>query len=351
MGFLETAYFGNTIGKYLVAIAVILLSIVVGKIAYWIFANILKVLTKKTKTNLDDIIVEALNNPVVFFIFYVGFNYAYRMLYLSERAGVIFKNISIILLAINISWAVINLVDALIREYFAKIAEKTKTDMDDQLLPVIRSIVKIVIIIIASIAVLDNMGFDIASLLAGLGIGGLAFALAAQDTLKNFFGGVAVFTDKPFKVGDRIKLDDVRDGFVREIGVRSTKIETFDGTHIIVPNGMIANSILENVSREKARRVKITLGLDYSTSDSKLEKAIFIIKEIIKKNKLTDKETFNVTFDSFGDSTLNVVVIYWITDVSKVMDVKHEINVEIKKKFEKEKISFAFPTSTIYLKK
>ncbi len=350
MSFLDSTLYGNTIGRYLLAIAIVIGGIIVGKIVYWIFGNVLKAFTKKTKTNLDDIIVDSLNNPIVFFIFYLCFNYAYRMLYLSARAETIFKNISFILFAINIAWIVLNLVDAFIREYFTRIAEKTKSDLDDQLLPVIRTIVKIVIIVIATIAILDNMGFDIASLLAGLGIGGLAFALAAQDTLKNFFGGIAVFADKPFKVGDRIKLDDARDGFVREIGVRTTKIETFDGTYVVVPNSLISNTILENVSKEKARRVKMILGLEYGTSSQKLDKAIEILKEIIKKNKNTDDNSV-VTFDSFGASSLDVQVIYWIKDLNKIADVKHEINSEIKRRFDKEKINFAFPSRTVYLKK
>lgn len=337
-------------GKYLVALAIIAGGIIGGKIAYWIFGNVLKVFTRKTKTNLDDIIVESLNNPIVFFIFYLSFNYAYRMLYLSARAEAICKNISFILLAINVAWILINFVDALIREYFGRIAEKTKSELDNQLLPIVRTIVKVVIIIIASISILDNMGFDIASLLAGLGIGGLAFALAAQDTLKNLFGGVAVFADKPFKVGDRIRFDNTRDGFVREIGVRSTKIETFDGTYIIVPNSLISNTVLENISKEKSRRIKMVLGLEYDVSSAKLDRAIEILKDVIKKNKDTDDESV-VTFDNFGSSALEIQVIYWIKDLNNISVVKHAINSEIKKRFDKEKISMAFPTSTVLLKK
>lgn len=350
MSFLDATYYGNTVGKYLVALAIIIGGIIAGKIAYWLVGNVIKAFTKKTKTNLDDIIVNSLNNPVVFFIFYLSFNYAYRMLYLSARAETICKNISFILFAINVAWFVMNLVDALIKEYFVRIAEKTKSDLDNQLLPVIRTIVKILIIVIATISILDNMGFDIASLLAGLGIGGLAFALAAQDTLKNFFGGVAVFTDKPFKVGDRIKLDDSRNGFVREIGVRSTKLETFDGTYIVVPNSLISNTILENISKEKARRIRMILNIEYGTSSEKLEKAINIVKEIIKKNKDTD-DTSVVTFDNFGNSSLDVQVIYWIKDLNKISEVKNDINFEIKRKFDRDKINFAFPSSTVYLKK
>jgi MscS family membrane protein len=350
MSFLDTTYFGNTIGKYLIALAIIFGGIIVGKIVYWIFGNVLKVFTNKTKTHLDDIIVDSLNNPIVFFIFYLCFNYAYRTLYLSLRAEEILKNISYILLAINVAWILLNLLDAFIREYFGRIAQKTESDLDDQLLPVIRTIVKIVVVVVAVISILDNMGFDIASLLAGLGIGGLAFALAAQDTLKNFFGGIAVFADKPFKVGDRIKLDDSRQGFVREIGVRSTQLETFDGTYIVVPNSLISNTILENISKEKMRRISMVLNLDIRTSSQKLERAKEIIKDTIKKHKNTENEP-TVTFDKFGNQSLDILVIYWVRDITLAVMVKNDVNTEIKKRFDKEKISLALSATKVYLQK
>jgi len=346
----STVYFGNTILSYLIALGVVAGSIVAGKLLYWIISNVIKAFTQKTETKLDDILIEALQGPAIFFLFYVGFNYAYRLLSFPEQVMTVFGNIAYILLAINVAWVLINIVDAIIQEYFAKIAVKTKTDIDDQLMPIVRTLVKVVIVIIAIISILDNMGFDIASLLAGLGIGGLAFALAAQDTLKNLFGGITIFADKPFKVGDRIKLDDARDGFVKTIGVRSTVLETFDGTQIIVPNAKITDSILENVSREQARRVKSSVGVEYGTSMKKMEEAIKIIKEIILKNKDTDDKSF-VTFDSFGDFSLNIQIIYWIKNKNNILNAKHAINMEIKKRFEKAKINMAFPTSTVYLKK
>ncbi|PIN80076.1 mechanosensitive ion channel protein MscL [Candidatus Woesearchaeota archaeon CG10_big_fil_rev_8_21_14_0_10_32_9] len=346
----STVYFGNTILSYLIALGVVAGSIVAGKILYWLISNVVKVFTQKTETKLDDILIEALQGPAIFFLFYVGFNYAYRLLSFPEHVMTIFGNIAYILLAINVAWLLINIVDAIIQEYFAKIAAKTKSDIDDQLMPIVRTLVKVIIVIIAIISILDNMGFDIASLLAGLGIGGLAFALAAQDTLKNLFGGITIFADKPFKVGDRIKLDDSRDGFVRTIGVRSTILETFDGTQIIVPNAKITDSILENISRESARRVKASVGVEYGTSMKKMEEAIKIIKEIIVKNKDTEDRSF-VTFDGFGDFSLNIQIIYWIKNKDNILIAKHNINMEIKKQFEKAKINMAFPTSTVYLKK
>jgi MscS family membrane protein len=269
---------------------------------------------------------------------------------MSESVEVFFGKVAFILLVINITWIVRNLVNAFVLNYFEKIAAKTESDLDDQLLPIVKILINFIIFAIAIIYIVDNMGYDIASLVAGLGIGGLAFALAAQDTLKNLFGGFTVFADKPFKVGDRVKIDEQRDGFIREIGVRSTKMETFDGTKIVVPNSVLVNSIVENVSAEKARRVKIMLGLEYNTSSAKLEKACDILKDIVKKNKNTEDRVF-VVFKEFADSSLNIQLTYYISNLDRILDTQHEINMEIKKRFDKEKLSFAYPSRTVYMKK
>lgn len=350
MLFLETVYFGNTMLQYIIALSIIAASIIAGKIVYWIIANFVKVFTAKTKTMLDDILIEALQGPLLFFIFYISYNYAYKTLSFPEATMQVFVNISYILLAINVSWLIMNIVDAIIREYFQRIAAKTKTELDDQLLPILRTLVKVIIVAIAIISILDNMGFDIASLLAGLGIGGLAFALAAQDTLKNLFGGFTVFGDKPFKVGDRIKVGTEIDGYVREIGVRSTKVETFDGTKIVVPNSKIVDSVLENVSAEKARRIRMVIGVEYGTTSKQLKKAIEIIKDVILKNEDTDDKSI-VTFNEFGDSSLNIQVIYWIKNLSNILMAKHNVNTAIKERFDKAGINFAFPSRTLYIRK
>lgn len=350
MSILSQVYLGNTILQYLIAFAILAGGIIIGRIFYWLFRNVFKAFTVKTKSHIDDLLVEALKGPVVFFIFYLGYNYAYRTLTFSEGTMVFFGKVAFILVIINITWLVRNIINMFILNYFEKIASKTESVLDDQLMPVIKVLVNFVVFAIAIIYIIDNLGYDIGSLIAGLGIGGLAFALAAQDTLKNLFGGFTVFADKPFKVGDRVRIDELRDGFIREIGVRSTKMETFDGTKIIVPNSVIVNSILENVSAERARRIKVILGIDYNTSADKLQKACNILEEIIKKNKKTDDKSL-VSFKEFGASSLNIQLIYWIKDLDKILETQHEINMEIKKRFDKEKLSFAFPTQTVYLKK
>ncbi len=342
-------YFGNTLLQYLIFFGITIGSIIIGKLFFFISKTIIRVKAEKTKTQLDDILVNVLEKPLVVLVFILGFSFAVNTLSLGPKGIDFFANTISILWTIDIAWIVITFVDALILNYIQPITAKTKSDLDDALVPLIRKLVKTVLIIIAAIIVIDRFGYNVSSLLAGLGIGGLAFALAAKDMLANLFGGFAIITDKPFKLGDRIKVEG-HDGWVREIGLRTTKVETLDGFLMIVPNSKIADSILENVSKEKARKVKMTIGVEYATSSKKMEQAKKILKDIIKKNTLTKDESI-VGFSEFADSSLNILTIYWIKDLNNIITIKDQINTEIKKQFEKAKIEMAFPSRTIYLKK
>lgn len=198
--------------------------------------------------------MDVFEKSLVFLIFILGWLFALNVLVLSTKAENAFGIITTILFILDGAWFVIGLSDALLVFYIRPSIEKTKSDLDDHLLSILKKLSKFMIIAITLVMIIDNFGYDVTSLIAGLGLDGLAFALAAQDLLGNMFGG-AILTDKPFKVGQRIKVDNQYDGFVKEIGLRSTRIETLDGTQLVLPNSMIAKSVLENVSKEKARRV------------------------------------------------------------------------------------------------
>jgi MscS family membrane protein len=346
--FLNNIYLGNRLLDYIIFLAIIAISIVFGKVIYYITKNILKQLVKKSETLLDDIFVEAMDHPLVFLIFIIGLAIAYNTLTLNEATILFFKNLISILLIIDATWFLTAFLDQLIIHYVIPLSAKTDSDLDDALLPIIRKLVRWGIIIIAAIMILDKFGYNIASLVAGLGIGGIAIAMAAKDMLGNMFGGASIISDKPFKLGDRIKFADI-DGKVQEVGIRSTKITTFDGTEIIVPNATIANSTLENVSREKERRIKFTIGLTYETSSTKLKKAATIIKKIVKNHKHTTNKV-NVYFTEFADSSLNLTITYWINNLDAIFATKSEINFAIKKEFDKESLDMAFPSRTIYLR-
>lgn len=347
---LDTTWLNNTWLQYLQFLGLILLGVILGKIFYWVSTNIIKQFTNKTKNKLDDLLIETLERPVIFFLIVIGFHIGAGFLTLAESAQETFRNITKILFTINVAWFIMNLLDAFITNYLAPATSRTKTDLDDTLIPIIRKALKIVIVVITIVMIIDNFGYDVTSLIAGVGLGGLAFALAAQDLLSNLFGGIAILTDKPFRLGDRVRLDAEKDGFIKEIGLRTTRMKTLDGTQLVIPNSNIANSVLENVSREKARKVKMTIGLTYETSSAKLEKAKKIMAKIIEKNKDT-KDKALISFSNFGDSALEILVIYWIKNFDNILGAKDAINTQIKKAFDKEKIDMAYPTQTLYMKK
>ncbi len=347
---LNMTFFNNTLLQYLIFFGILSGAIILGKIAYYTIKNFLKVLTKKTDTVVDDMLIEVSEYPSIFLIFILGFYIAYKTLTLSEHAEQTFFNIVLVMIIFNLTWFFTRLIDGLIKFYLVPFSKKTQTDLDDALIPIIRKLSKVILIFIAAIIVLDKFGYNVASLVAGLGIGGLAVALAAQETLSNVFGGVTILTDKPFSIGDRVRVAG-NDGFVREIGMRSTKITTLDGSELVIPNATIAKDIIENVTRENERRIKFTLGLVYETDTKKLDKAVKILKKIISEQDGIKKDDCEIFFDQFADFSLNIVVIYWITDLDKIFEVKSAINFRIKEEFEKEKIEFAYPTRVVYNKK
>ncbi|MGE0792635.1 MAG: mechanosensitive ion channel family protein [Candidatus Woesearchaeota archaeon] len=335
--------------QYLTFIAILFGTYLITKITYFLFKKVFRVLSKKTKTNVDDLLVNALEKPIIFAIFILGFHYARYVLTLSENFTIYYDNTLYSLMVIVVVWFILKFVDAIMFHNFHPTSSNEKLALDKSIYPIVKKLVNFVILAIALLMIIRNLGYDITSLLAGLGIGGLAFALAAQDILSNMFGGAALLSDKPFKVGDRILVDG-KDGFVEVIGLRSTVLTTWDGTQIIVPNRKIADSVVENISREKARRVKLILGVEYSTSTKKLEKTKKILSDIVLKNKSTDDNSL-IHFVNFNEYSLDIQLIYWIKDLDKILETKDEINFEIKKAFEKEKIEFAFPSQTLYLKK
>lgn len=346
---LNTTYFDNTLIEYLIFFAIIIGFLIIGRIIFFISKNFLRKKAAKTKSKLDDIIIESMEKPLTFLMFIIGLIIAFNMIILSPGFEKLVSNVVKILLTIDIFWFIIFFLDSMLDHYLTPMVAKSKSDLDDVILPLIRKFVKYTLIILAFIIIIDNFGYNVTSLIAGLGIGGLAFALAAKDMLANFFGGISIITDKPFKIGDRIKIDGF-DGWVREIGLRSTKIETLDGFQLIVPNAKIADSILENVSRESARKVKMTIGVEYSTSMKKMEEAKKILEDVILKNPDTENRSI-VSFNEFADSSLNFLVIYWIKNLDNILGAKNNLNMAIKKRFEKAKIEMAFPTRTVYLKK
>ncbi|MGM5480066.1 MAG: mechanosensitive ion channel family protein [Nanobdellota archaeon] len=340
---------GNTIIQYLLFLGVIILSFVGVKIVYFLFEKIFLSLASKTKSQLDDILIKALRKPIVFGVVIVSFHYARQLLVLSSKVDSIYTQIITVLIIFDCAWFIVRLSNGFIKNYVSPLTESPKYKIDETIYQTLIRLVNVLVYAIALVVILQNLGVKVTGVVAGLGIGGLAFALAAQDIIGNMFGGAAVIMDKPFKVGDRVKVAG-QDGFVSKISLRTTTLETFGKTHVVMPNKTIADSVLENVSREDMRREKLVVGLEYGTSAKDLEKAKKILKNIIVKNSKTDDESM-VHFVNFGSSTLDVQVIYWIKDLSDILGTKDEVNMVVKKEFDKQGLSFAFPTQTIHVQK
>ncbi|WP_428027136.1 mechanosensitive ion channel family protein [Arcobacter sp.] len=236
----------------------------------------------------------------------------------------------------------------MIEKYVVPRVKDSETDLDDILLPIMRKLLNITIWTITIIVGIDNAGYNVTTMITGLGIGGLVFALAAKDAVANLFGGFIIFSDKPFNMNDRIMLNG-HEGYVREIGLRSTKLETLDGRIVTIPNSNVTDNPVLNISKEKGRKIKFHLGLTYDTSVANMELAKEILVNIITKNEHTRDAV--IAFESFGDFSLNILCIYWIKSGSPIMDTQDSINMQILKQFNEHKLNFAFPTQTLMIEK
>lgn len=234
--------------------------------------------------------------------------------------------------------------------YFQSFAKSTESTLDDQLLPVLRRIVNIIVWTIGLIYILDYLHVDVTALIAGISIGGLALALAAQDTLKNFFGSIMIFLDRPFQVGDWIHFDDV-DGTVEEVGVRSTRIRTFANSVVYVPNGILADKVLNNLGLRQYRRFKTEITITYDTPPETIDLFVKGIRAIVERHPTTRKDYFEVHLNSFGASSLNVLLYCFFKADSwtKELEGRHEIMYAVISLAADLGVKFAFPSQSIYV--
>lgn len=348
--FLAKTFWNNDVETWIKVIAFIVGGIIVGKIAVWFIEKIVKQLTSKTKTNLDDILIEALKNPLVLFIAIMGFWSAIEILHFpNEKTDIFLHKVHLFLVVINFTWLVSRIVLSLLQAYFDPYAKREDTSFDSQLLPILKTGCAIFIWIGGIVLGLDNLNFDIGAMLAGMGIGGLALALAAQDIVKNIFGGIMIFLDKPFKIGERIIINGF-DGNVERVGLRSTRVRTLEGRIVTIPNSQFNDNAITNIVSEPTRRVVLELGLTYSTSPEKIELARKILREIVesKKDLLTQEPV--ISFMSFGEFNLIIRFVYFIHAGNDYFVVQNDVNLEILKRFNENQLEFAFPTRTVYTK-
>ena len=343
---LEEVYLNNTLATWIYALSFAIGAVILGKLVYWIIQKTLKVYTKNTSNSLDLMFVDMVEEPLSLALVLFGFWFAFDMLTLSEAVRKFIDSIFYFAVLFNVAWFTTRFFDAIVEKYVVPKVQASDTDLDDVLLPLVRKSIKIAIWTMTIIIGVDNAGYDVTTMITGLGIGGLVFALAAKDMVSNLFGGFVIFSDKPFNLKDRIVIDGF-EGYVREIGLRSTRLETLDGRMVTVPNSAVTDNSVLNITKEKGRRIKFYLGLTYDTSVEDLEKAKNILTNIINSNEHTQDSV--IAFDSFGDFSLNIMVLYWIKKGSPIVDATDSINMQILKEFNEAKLNFAFPTQSLIL--
>ena len=345
---LTKTYYDNTIAEWATALGIVLASVIAGKIFYWFCATVVKKLTAKTRSNIDDLIVDMVEEPVVVAMTIAGILVGLNTLTLSAGAQSTIAGLRQFVIIMCITWLISRLIEAIFTEFIAPLADKSDTDLDDQLLPLVRKGSKLIVWSLGTIVALNNAGYNVGALVAGLGIGGLALAMAAKDTVSNIFGGFTVLTDRPFVLGDRVRVAGY-DGTIQEVGIRSTRLKTLAGPVVTIPNSTFADSAVENVTLEPSRKVSLDLGLTYDTSAEDMRKAMEILKDIAATTEGLE-ETVLTGFDSFGDSAMVVKFIYYISKDADIMGTKTEVNMKILERFEAAKLDFAFPSQTIYTK-
>lgn len=249
-------------------------------------------------------------------------------------------------------WAAYRLID-LLGVYLHALAERTVTKVDDVLVPLLRKTIKIVLIVVGVMIVLQTIGVQEASLntvFAGLGLGGLAFALAAQDTLKNFFGSVTVVVDRPFQVGDWIRIGDV-EGAVQSVGLRSTRLRTMLDSEVTIPNANLINANVDNLGRRLFRLYRTTIALTYDTPVEKLEAFCEGVRELIRRHPYTRKDMYHVYVNDLAESSINVLMVayYRTPDWATELRERHRLLLDVIRLAERLGISFAFPSRTLHL--
>lgn len=256
-----------------------------------------------------------------------------------------------VVITLSITHLAFRLVDA-VGTWLAAATEKTKSRMDDMLAPLVRKSLRITIVVLAILQIATLISDKpLPSLIAGLGVGGLAIALAAQETVKNFFGSMVILGDKPFELGDRVLVDG-HDGPVESVGFRSTRIRTLDGHVVTIPNGELANKTIQNIGRRPYIRRVANIAITYDTPPEKVKLALDIIRKLLENHEgMRPELPPRVYFDSFNDSSLNLLAIYWYhpPEYWSYLAFSERFNLSLLQRFNDEGIEFAFPTQTIHL--
>ncbi|MRX71520.1 mechanosensitive ion channel [Bacillus lacus] len=330
-------------------LGIFLLFLVLRKLfTKYVFRLILRI-SNKTPTMFFTNTLLAYEKPLRWFFVITGMYLAYRTSSTFENQSLFIQSLYKSSIVILIASGLYNLTSSS-SILLKRVNDRFQLEMDDILVPFLSKMLRFVIIAITFSIIAQEFEYDVNGFIAGLGLGGLAFALAAKDTIGNFFGGVIIITEKPFTIGDWVKTPSV-EGIVEDITFRSTKIRTFQQAIVTVPNSTLSNEPIMNWSKMGKRQITFSVGVTYSTSRVQLERSVDRIREMLLRHEDIHDEVIMVNFDKFADSSLDIFFNFFTktTVYAEYLRVKQDVNYQIMSILEEEDVAFAFPSQTLYI--
>ncbi|HEO98108.1 MAG: mechanosensitive ion channel family protein [Campylobacterales bacterium] len=344
---LSNTIWGIPYANLIAAALVFFLFLLLRRFFTLVIVATLQKLAQRTSTHYDERIISALKDPLAFIFILIGIHLFFMLIFKETE---VIKKILETLVVYTVFWAILSIIEAM-RELVYNITGKLNKDLSKEVGNFILALIKILVAGIGLGAMLQVWGINVTALVASLGIGGLAFALAAKDTVANLFGSFSLLADRTIRIGEWIVVNNV-EGVVEDIGMRTTKIRSFDKSIITVPNHVIANNPIENFSRRGVRRIRMHIGLTYATTTEQITAIVDEIKTMLQTHEgISSEDTLLVNFESFGDSSLNIF-IYAFTNTANwenYLQIKEDINLKIMKIVAKHGAGFAFPSHSLYI--
>lgn len=336
-----------SLSELLVALAMVVGFILAGRILTWLARKYFDKWAAKTESQLDDRLIEKVKPPVSYAIWFIGLKIALRPIHLDYQLVDRVVNSVILLIAV---WVVAAALSVIVNYLLEKFTAKTKSDKDDALMPLVDKTIKVVIWTVGIIWALAIWDVNIGPILGGLGIAGLALGFAVKDSLANIFGGIALILDGAVKVGDKVKLESGELGFIMDVGLRSTKLKTFNNEVITIPNGQLVNSRIQNYGKpDPSLKVVIDFGVSYESDVDMVRK---VVSQTIKSIEgLMDDPPIEVLFLSMEDFYLKFSARFWVPDYNQAWDKQLEATDKIFRALKEAKIEIPYPTQTIKVEK
>lgn len=350
MAWFRSTLGGNEVWRFMAWLLAVLVAGIAGRVARFYLGKVAEALRSRNRHVMASSLA-ALGKAAVFVLVVIALKAGLHFLVLSPAVSSFAITTTNVLVVVATGYVLYCMVDVA-SSAMERAAARTPSKLDDMLAPMVRSSLRVTVVVLCLVQVATVLSDKpLTSILAGLGVGGLAVALAAQETIRNFFGSITVLTDKPFELGDRIMVDNY-DGVVEHVGFRSTRLRTFDGYLVTIPNGDLAGKGIQNAGKRPYIRRVINIGITYDTPPEKVRQALVILKEVLAGHPFLDPERPpRVVFKDFGSCSLELMAIFWYGNVDywSFMEFSENVNLEILRRFNEAGIEFAFPSQTVYV--